>query len=88
MSNQVEFLLCSHEHKVFCSAYVSSESDEELESSRIFSLCAKCRIDRSFQTLKTFSFAITLVQSECKTITNCIKKENYQERVQEEEYAI
>ena len=73
---------------MFCSAYVSSESDEELESSRIFSLCAKCRIDISFQALKTFSFAITLVQFEYKTITNCTKKENYQERVQEEQYAL
>lgn len=73
---------------MFCSAYVSSESDEEVESSSIFSLCAKYSIDRSFQALKTFSFARTLVQSECKTITSCMKKENYQERVQEEEYAL
>lgn len=73
---------------MFCSAYVSSESDEEVESSSIFSLCAKYSNDRSFQALKTFSFAITLVQSECKIIANCMKKENYQERVQEEEYAL
>ena len=62
---------------MFCSAYVSSESDEEAESSKTFSLYAKCRIDRSFKALKTFSFAITLIQSECKAITNCMKKENY-----------
>lgn len=59
MWNQVEFLPCLDEHKVLCSAYVSSESDEEVESSRTFRLCAKCNIHVSFQVLKAFLFAIT-----------------------------